>query len=479
MVHRRSLLGGLAATSLAAALAGCDASGGAGNGPDAERSLRWWDHFTPLQELQEQTFAAAAQQDRITVEHTVHQTAKLGQALQLARQSGQLPDVHSNVGLELPLRQLIADGWYQPLQLPAEVEAALPAEAKVEGVTAFDGELYSFPIFNFRQYWAATWYNAELYAQAGFDPAVPPKTYDEFREASRRIKALGTPANGWINNLGAPGRIAEQVNYLAQAAGFPGAAGGTRFVDGEIAIDDDVYVSVIEFWLSLKRDGLLVEGQFDDNTARTRFAAGQAGFFFDGPWCVGSIKADGERFLDQLAVGPMLVPEAGMEPTAYRGSAGGAFFVSGASTRPELASLVVARMTTPEYVAGLAAYQDQPPSDLTALDRAEVHPAYRTAIDLMGAGTFLQPQAVVRDPEVAEVTASIPATKPDLGAIVQGVFSGQITDIRGALREYAGKLRAAREKAFVDAKSAGSELDESVFAFPNWKPRVDYTADLY
>ena len=480
-MRRRTLLGGTAAAAVAG-LAACgpapqDPTGGPGEGGDGA-SVTWWDHFSPLQELHEQVFAGAKESDGIAVEHTVHQTAKMGQALLLAKQSEQLPDVHSNVGLELPLRQLIEDGWYQPLELTPEAEKLIPEEARIEGVTTFDGKLYTFPIFNFRQYWAATWFNADLLGKAGLDPAAPPATYDEFREACRKVKDADGEANGWINNLGAPDRIAEQVHYLAQAAGFEGN-GGTLYRTGEIAVDDDIYVNLIEFLHSLQVDKLVVEGQFDDKTARTRWAAGQSAFYLDGPWCVGAVKKDAESFLPSVDVAPMLVPEPGQQVTAYRGAAGGAFFVSGSSQNNEAASKVMARMLQPEYGQGLAEYQDQPPADLAAVERADVHPAYAKVIKLYGEACFLAPQAVVRDPEVSKVTAKIPKPKPDIGEIVQGLFSGQLTDVRAALKDLADRNRKARDKAFAEARKSGIDLDESVFAFSNWEPRKDYTQEMY
>ncbi|MFX4274043.1 ABC transporter substrate-binding protein [Propionibacteriaceae bacterium Y1685] len=481
MISRRHLLAGLGAAATVTGLTACSGRTPVtpGEGPSGGGGkLTWWDHFQPLQQLQRDTFAAFEKSDGVAVEYTVHQTAKLGQALQLAKQSNQLPDVHTNVGLEIPVRQLIADGWYQPLQLSTEVVDALPAESKVEGVNTFDGKLYSFPLFNFRQYWAATWFNRDLLEKAGLDPAAPPATYDDFRAACAKIKDLGTPAKGWINNLGAPGRIAEQVNYLVQAAGFAGT-GGRLFATGELAFTDDVYANLLEFWLSLKTDGHLVEGSFDDTTARTRWAAGQAAFYMDGPWCPGSVQQAAKQFLPSMDVGPMLVPEAGMPVTAYRGAADGTFYISASSDQAEVASRLLEKFLTPEYAAGLATQMDQPPADLTVIDRAEVHESYRKAVKLMGEGCFLAPQAVLREPEVSKITAKIPKIKPDIGTIVQGLFAGEITDIRKALKEYQDKVNAATDKAFADAKAGGSKVDQSVFAFDNFEPRTDYTSDKY
>src|SRR5699024_9427708 len=61
--------------------------------------------------------------------------------------------------------------------------------------------------------------------------------------------------------------------------------------------------------------------------------------------------------------------------------------------------------------------------------------------------------------------------KPDLGTIVQGVFSGDVSDVRSALKKLSDDEERAREAAI---KAAGVKLDGSAWAFPDWKPGADY-----
>ncbi|GAB3433886.1 ABC transporter substrate-binding protein [Flindersiella endophytica] len=473
------LAGGLAGgLSLGACSTGPDPSSGGGRESGA---LQWWDHFNPLQDLHKEVFAKFQKETGIAVEYTPQQTGKMGQALQLAKQSHQLPDVMSNVGLQVPIPALIKDNWFQPIQLSKAALDALPENALVDGIHKFDGKVYSFPIFSFRQYQPATWFNKEYAEKAGLDPESPPETYEEFRAAAKAIqKSAGDNVYGWILGLGQPPRLAEQINGLAQGAGFEGTD-GQLFRTGEFAYHDDTYVNAIEFWLSMKKDGLMVPGTetFVDKATRARWAAGVAGYYLDGPWCPGVVVQDLASFTDKLGVGPMLVPEKGTQVTGYRGPSGGAFFCSGESKRAKDVSKLLSMLTTPDYYTGLAANMDQPPLDASAVDRADVHPTYKKVVGWFQDAVFLAPVAVVKQPDISKVNAEMKPIDPDLGTTVQGLFSGHLKDVRKSLKDLSDRSQKARETALAAAKQKGAEVELDDWAFPDWKPRQDYTLDMY
>lgn len=438
-------------------------------------------HFNPLQDLHEDVFAAFEKESGVHVDYTAVQTAEMGQTLQLAKQSHQLPDVHSNVGLNLPMSALIKDNWYQPIELADDALARLPKDALVEGITKFDGKIYSFPIFNFRQYWAAPWFNTELVSNAGLDPDDPPATYDAFRTAAKTVQDKGGDnVYGWMLALGQPDRLAEQVGFLAQAGDFEGG-GGMLYQTGEFAYDDDAYVNAIEFLLALKQDGVLVPGTetFNDKVARTRWATGVAAYYFDGPWLAGVVAQDLAEFADKLGVGQMLVPEQGMPVTAYRGPAGGAFWLSGESEQQQSASELLGRLTTPDYYVGLAENMDQPPLDITAVDKADVLPAYKQLISWYRDSVFLAPMPVVQNIDIAKVSAYAKPIEPDLGVTVQGLFSGDLDDVRGALKDLSDRSERDRDDSIAAAAKEGVRVELDDWAFPDWRPRQDYTLAMY
>ena len=451
-----------------------------------EVTIEWWDQFLPLEELHTQLWEQyEADHPGVTVEYTVYNPQEMGQALQLAFSSGQMPDVHSLAGVGLPPRQLFQEGWFQPLANGAEIQAALPEGSLFEGLTIFDGQVYSFPTFSFRQYETLTWFNKDLVGEAGLDPAQGPRTWDEFRQAATAITENGGgQAFGWIQGINFVERLGNHVAELAEAAGAltVGPPGGLRvdLTTGEFAYASDPYVEALEFLASLQQDGLLfpASSTLDARTARARWATGVAGMFFDGPWNVGVIQTEFGDFLDSVGVAPIPRP-AGSTAFIHRGPAGSPFWISSQSEHPDVAADILHLFTTPEYYVGLAERMDQPPLDLTAVDRAEVHPTYQQAIGFFQEDVRLAPDPIVRNPAVALVNAEMRPITPGLGEIAQGVFSGDVTDIRGTLQTFDDQLTAERERAIGVVQSQGQQVSLEDWVFANWDPSQDYTPDMY
>src|SRR5690625_7917128 len=87
----------------------------------------------------------------ITIERQQLDPQDLGQALQIARRSSQLPDVHSLAGLDSSPAALLSNGWFQPIGEFADFESTEIADQLLDGIHRFDGELYSVPMFSGRR----------------------------------------------------------------------------------------------------------------------------------------------------------------------------------------------------------------------------------------------------------------------------------------------------------------------------------------
>ena len=445
-------------------------------------TIQWWDHYAPLEELLNGIFDAYHQANpNVTVERTLYNLPELGQSLQLAFNSGQAPDVHAIASLNIPTARLVQDGWFTPIDdyVSDEFKARFPEGILLEGLHTFGGKLYSFPMFSFRSDSTATWFNKQLVEDAGLDPENPPATWDEFRSAAKAVTDKGGGKTfGWIQAIGLPERLGVQVSELAQTAG---AAGVIDWTTGEYAYHTDPFLQAIEFVMSMNADGSLMPGStsLDARNARANFAAGAAAFNFDGPWTVGVIDGSFPEFSDYLGVGQIPVPNASDAAYISKGPNGGDFWVNSQSKHPEIGAAILEAFNTPEFYVGLAERQDQPPLDLAAVQQATVHPAYAKALGLFGDIIRLAPVPEIKNPNVSEVNARLTDIRPNFGEILQGLFSGDISDAKTTLEDYSSKLSADRERAINDAVAAGFDVSADDWVFPNWVKSEDYTSEKY
>jgi len=474
---RRGLLGASALATIGLAT-GCAKSGepsrsGGRSGGASSGTLDWWDHFSSFQQLNDDWAEKQSDELGVRVVHTYYDASKAVQAYQLAHQANKMPDVYSNI-VGLPLAALVSGKWVHELTLPDEVLRKIPPNTLTEGITNLDDKLYGFPLFSFRQSTTLVWLNKDHFAKADLDPDDPPSDYQAYKDACRALASAGvTPMT---LALGADGsRIRDQVDDMAQAAGFPGYQ-GLKFTTGEYAYHDDSYVTVIEFLKELYDSKFMLPGtnNFSVVDARTRYATGAVGIFIDGIWCAGGSKALVPEFVDKIAFGPILVPSPEAQPWTYRGRPSATWFVAADSEDPEKASLLIASLMSDEYQKGMIAAMDQPPLNLDLVAESDAIDAYKKAVAFCGENVFLMPQAIVRNPEIAAVDAERKPVTPHLGNIVQGYLGGSITDLRRELKKLSDAFEADREQAMRKAQSAGANVSEDDYIFSDWKPGADY-----
>jgi ABC-type glycerol-3-phosphate transport system substrate-binding protein len=473
---RRSLLGASVLAAVGAAT-GCSSSSsqtGSTSG-GATGTLDWWDHFSSFKHLNDDWAHQQSGSLKTNVAHTYYDASKATQAFQLAHQANKMPDVYSNV-IGLPLPALVSGKWVHEVTIPADVQSKLPKDAFTEGITRLDGKLYGFPMFSFRQSSTLVWVNKDHWSKAGLDPNNVPTDYAAFKDALGKLKSAGIqPLTLAIGADG--GRIRDQVDDLAQAAGFPGYQ-GLQFSTGEYTYHHDAYVGVIEFLKQLNDEKLIMPGSnnFGVVDARTRYASGAVGTFIDGIWCAGGSKALAPTIVDKLASGQVLVPTQGMDPWCYRGRPAATYFVSADSKNPDAAGKLIASFMSDDYQKGMVEAMDQPPLNLDLVASSNVVDAYKKGVEFCKKNVFLMPQAIVKNPAVARVDALRKPVTPHVGNIVQGYLGGSIKDLKAELKKLSDATAADRAQALQKAKAAGAKVSEDDYVFSDWKPGQDYGA---
>jgi multiple sugar transport system substrate-binding protein len=444
-------------------------------------TLQFWDHFLPLQPLLESEFAAySAANAGVTVEHTVYSPPDLGQALQLAVPAGQAPDIFAIADVGLPISALHNEGWFTALEDYADPAwlAALPASVKVEGRTVFGGKLYSYPVFSFRFHEVLTWYNKSMLESAGYDPEVGIKSWDEFRDAARKITESGGGTTfGWIQGIGHTARMADSLTSLAKLAG---ATDVFDYATGAYNYASDPFVNALEFLVSMAMDGSLSPSSITNDTrnARARWAANEGALFLDGPWNIGVLVGGFPDFVEQVGVSQAPTPNG--EP-AFMTRAGktGDFWISSQTQHAQHAANILQQLTSPEFQIGLAERMDQPPLDPTAVANANVHPTYAQSIAFFEEMVRLAPDPLVKNAAVAEVQSRMTDIRPNLGEIIQGAIAGELSDVRAALTQYNDLMTAERDRAIAAAQAEGFEVSVDDWVFSNWVDGEDYDDAKY
>ncbi len=480
-LDRRQLLQLAAALTGGAALGACSSGpGGAsatGSGGGSGR-IMWWDQFQPIAAFEKQLFADFGKAQGVSVEYTTQNPENMGKALQLAFQSKQMPDVFTLAGIDLPTPQLKDAGWVAPLDLDDAHLKMLPKGTLIEGLNMFGGKPYAFPIFTFRSHDTLTWFNTDLFTKAGLDPTKPPRTYDGIRQAALKIKNTGGDGvGGWIAPIKLTNRLQSQILQMSMAAGFPGR-NGMNIATGEYQFEADEIVNAIEFWIAMKKDGSLFAAStgLDARTARARWATGAAGFFFDGSYNVGVINGSMKPFLDKLGIADIPIPQESSPGVVTSGPANSAvsFWLSPSSQNRSAATALIAKFLEESTQVGIAEAMDQPPLISAALAKAKVQPTYTKAVQFFDKEVFLGPIPEVRNPDVTKVASETKQVTPNLGDIVAGAVTGEISDWKAALKKLSSDSSAAREAAITAAKAKGAKVSLDDWKFPDWKPGVDY-----
>ncbi|WP_165367779.1 ABC transporter substrate-binding protein, partial [Phytoactinopolyspora endophytica] len=477
-INRRQFIGGSSAGVLAAVLAGCTGGGEsseesaeAGGSGGSAGPLQWWDQFRPLTEMFENDLFGPYMEDHadVTIERRQMDGPDLGQALQVGRRSNQLPDVHSLAGLGSSAAALVSEGWFQPIGSHADFEGSPVGDQIYDGIHRFDGEIYSFAPFTARRHASAPWLNTALLEEAGVDPEESPATWDEFRDAARRIQdGTGDGVHSVLIPSQEPPYLETLVNELAMAAGAPGppgapgsGAGAVDWATGEYIYDSQPYIDAIEFLLALQSDGVIhpASASMGPRDARARWAAGEAAIYPWGPWFIGGLLVEEPEAVERgVGVWHIPTPET-TRNFVYNRPAPGVFWVSSESDQPDVAADVLLQMTTREFQARLAAAMDQPPALLEVVAEADVHPTYARNVSFFEEDVKIGPVPEAGTPGVWRVLAEMRDVHPNLGEIVQAVLTGSTDDVAGELRQYNDELSAERERALEVVQGDGVEVD--------------------
>ena len=191
----------------------------------------------------------------------------------------------ANSGFFQPLEGLVSDSYIQDIY------------PQIREDLRYNDTLYAVPWF-YSPF--VMFYNTELFAAAGLDPANPPSTYGEALEAAEALSQL-TDADG--NSVFGLGVATSSVPVSGSSVlSFLMSFGGGVWDDaGEIMIDSEENIEALSYLQDLHEARLNPEGAFLKDL-RNLFAIGRLGMYFDQLWGMSGVLAINDAALDYAAV---------------------------------------------------------------------------------------------------------------------------------------------------------------------------------
>lgn len=166
-------------------------------------------------------------------------------------------------------------------------------------------------------------YNKKMFREAGLDPENPPKTWQEFIEANKKLNVAGF--QGLVSGFGEIWLL--DCFSSIYAYNIMGSEKVLATIKGDVPYTDPDWVKVLSLFDELKQNNCLATGTISmiNKTAEQMFANERAAINFDGSWCVNVYSGMNPN----LEYGVMMPPIYNEKnPTVIWGGAGSTFMVN-------------------------------------------------------------------------------------------------------------------------------------------------------
>ncbi|MCL5961695.1 MAG: sugar ABC transporter substrate-binding protein [Chloroflexi bacterium] len=464
-------------------LAACGPSqGSAGSsqtGSSGQVTIKYWDWWVtqgPTIDNEIKLFEQA--HPNIKIEKTTQVYDKYADLVNLAMKGGTPPDVLL-VPDSIKLVQQVKQGWYLPLNKWADKtwQSQYPANSFAEASNVFGGKIYTAP-YEGQVPFLQLYINTKVFKDAGLvdkdGQVLIPKTWDEVRADAEKItQSSGGKSYGF--GFGDQQRfILPRQLAMVQQSGAPGGMDGFDMRTGRYTwASNPAYLDWINFFMGMKQDGSILPNalSMDDETSRVQFADGKFGMLVGGVWIQGGWQKTNPDFKD-YAVAPL--PYQGPDKASYwyKGPGGQGWAISAKTQHPEEAWLWFQWLNSKEAAErwvkagqGLRVFPE--------VNKLEYAPTPQFAQYMKLAEEIkLAPSPGLQHPEMAEVREQ--TTMPNLQGILEGVYTGQITDAKSALKDLEGRMNAELDRAIKDTQSRGVNLDPKWWVVKDWDITKDY-----
>lgn len=201
-------------------------------------------------------------------------------------------------------------------------------------------------------------YNKDLFKKAGLDSEDPPRTFEEFMAAAKKLKQAGIQGlvSGWAETW--------MINCLASNFAFNimGERKIMRTYAGKVPYTDPDWIRVFDLFKEMADQKVLAMGiiAMNNKDAEQNFANGRAAFAFNGSWCVNVYQ----KMNPNLNYATMFVPRVSDKyPMLIWGAAGSSLMVNAHSRNKERAVEFLKWFTDEQQQAYLAQVTNNLPAN--------------------------------------------------------------------------------------------------------------------
>jgi ABC-type glycerol-3-phosphate transport system substrate-binding protein len=347
-------------------------------------------------------------------------------------------------------------------------------------ISQVTGKTYSAPLLGASPS-IELWVNTKVFKDAGLvdssGSVMIPQTFDDVLTASRTIKKQ---SNGSVYGYGFGAKLPYQDIWLTDMVaslssdGSVGAGMNLRQGKHDEA-DNPVYQQLIEWLVTMKNEGHIIpdSSSVDDEGIRFLFSQNKFGMLLGGIWVVAGWQQTTPGFKDYTMDHAPLIGTTDFKGAYYTGPGGTQFSINNKTKNKDAAwswfKWIYSKPAGERWVKagnGISIFPDAL-KDEYAQDEATRN-YFRLSKNLVK----VSPQTGIRNPDTNQVKPA--AVTPAMHDIVRGAFTGQITDVAGALRKLQNDNQKALEQGITDANNAGAHVSLSDYTFPDWDPTKDY-----
>ena len=377
--------------------------------------------------------------------------------------------------------KFIEHGWIQPIEdyMDEDFVSMYPEKYFAEGMTHFNGDLYSLPMQRPDQRThGLMFYNLNVFKKAGLDPEKDlPKTHSEFLEVCKKITEAG---EGEFYGLATAGKPASNTSRILNGLWAVGTVASADMRFGKVGFDwrdakftaaNENHAKVVDLLKNIVDNGYVIPGwsSMDKGTARSYFARNKAAFYFDGVWMNSvwnSMGFEDFKYGEDFLFADAPVPDSGRKAYRSMGLQKGKVYLSGYAENTEAAMKVYKWIHDKDYQSAameegffISANKKADTSTLSDFDQA--------TLEFADEYTVTAPMPISNNSEISKV--DWPEIHPDPIEIATSVMQGNM-NYKEEVSEWEEKMQKLLEGNINEAQDEGYDVTIEDFKFPNWDP---------